>query len=85
MKTPAVKLSNFIMTLMQDKLPEHIAIERKKVEAGEGATWRREYEFVHPLVERKIAHRFLACDVLENGAVLLDAPIGFCLKGVRRA
>jgi hypothetical protein len=27
MKTPAIELSNFIMTLMQYKLPEHIAIE----------------------------------------------------------
>jgi hypothetical protein len=85
MKPPAVELPNLIMTFVQDKLPERIAIERQKVEAREGVTRGREDEFVHPLMEGKIAHRFLARDVLEDGAVLLNAPVGFGLERVRRA
>jgi hypothetical protein len=47
MKMPAVELPNLIMALAQDKLPEHIAIERQKVEAREGAAGGREDECVH--------------------------------------
>src|SRR6266487_749289 len=81
MQTPAISLSNLIMTLVQDKLSEHIAIEWQKVEARECTSRRGEDELVHPLVEGKVAHRFLARNVLEDGAVLLNTSVGFGLEG----
>ncbi len=80
MKTPAVELPDLIMILVQDKLPKHIAIEWQKVEAREGPPGGREDEFVHALVEGKIAHLLLLRDVLEDSAILLDAPVGFGLE-----
>ena len=34
MKTPAVEMANLIMTLVQDKLPEHIASQLRVPDAG---------------------------------------------------
>jgi hypothetical protein len=57
MKPPSVELAYLIMALVQDKLSERIAIERQKVEAGEGAARRGEDEFVHPLTFESPRHR----------------------------
>src|ERR1700730_9303668 len=77
-------MPNLIVTLVQDKLPEHVAIERKKVKACEGAAGGREDELVHPLVEGNIGNVFFASDVPDDGTVLLNAPVGFGLEGIRR-
>src|SRR5262249_47700857 len=81
MKTPAVEASNLIMTHVQDKLSEYIAIKRKKVKIGKRASWRGEDKLMHPLVKREIIYRFSRCDFFECHAIFLNASISFGLEG----
>src|SRR5258708_12844616 len=84
MKPPTIELPNLTMVFVQHKLPECVAIERQKIEAGEWASRRRDDQFVQSFIEGNICHGFISRDVLEYGAILLDESIGFGLERVGR-
>jgi len=80
--TPAIKSSDLIMIHMQNKLPEHITVERQKIETIKCTTRGTENEFLQPFIEWKVAHSFRRGDLPEDGTVLLYSPIGLGLEGI---
>jgi hypothetical protein len=83
-KAPAIHLGDLVGTLFQHKNAKGVMIERKKSKAREGTTRRRQDLPKQRFVDGNIADNLFSCDLLDDCAVFLDAPVEFTLERVCR-